>query len=75
MKRRIAWGVAIVSGAALGVTLVVPDPLPFVDEAIFLAVFVKSMNYLGYDVTRWIPFLGKGKKKRAAADKGRTINV
>jgi len=75
MKRRIAWGIAIISGTALGITLVVPDPLPFVDEAVFLAVFVKSMSYLGYDVTRWIPFLGKGKKKRTAASKGQTINV
>lgn len=74
MKRRIAWGIAIVSGAALGVTLVVTDPLPFVDEAVLLAVFVKSMAYLGHDVTRWIPFLGKRRKKPTSL-KGATINV
>lgn len=74
MKRRIAWLVAIFSG----VFLLIPDPIPFIDEATALLVFVKSMAYLGYDVRRWIPFIGKGKgQKQAPAGRasGSTVDV
>ena len=37
----------------------VPDPLPFLDEATALIIFVKSMSALGIDLTRFLPFLGK----------------
>ena len=36
-----------------------PDPLPFLDEATALLIFVKSMAVLGVDLTRFLPFLGK----------------
>lgn len=39
------------------------DPLPLIDEGLALMVFVRSMAYLGYDVTRWLPFLGKMRGK------------
>ena len=74
MKRRIAWLVAILSG----VFLLIPDPIPFIDEATALLVFIKSMAYLGYDVRRWIPFIGKGKgQKRSPAERasGSTVDV
>lgn len=73
MKRRLVWGVAILSG----LVLLVPDPVPFIDEGLALLVFMKSMAYLGHDVSRWVPFLRKGRAKspevKGAA--GQTIDV
>lgn len=78
MKRRVAWILAIVSGLYLLVVGPLPDPIPVIDEAVALLIFVKSMAYLGYDVSRWIPFLKKGKSVKAAASRsgpGVTIDV
>jgi hypothetical protein len=74
MKRRLAWTFAIISG----VVLLIPDPVPLIDEATALLVFVKSMAFLGYDVKRWIPFLGKGRGMKVPETKGasaQTIDV
>ncbi len=78
MKRRLAWLFAILSALYLLIAGPIPDPIPFVDEATAMLIFVKSMAYLGYDVAKWIPFLRKGKRGKPPipnAKKDVTIDV
>jgi len=51
-----------------------PDPLPFLDEATALLIFVKSMAVLGFDMSRFIPFLGK-KGKTSPKPPGPVVDV
>jgi hypothetical protein len=74
MKRFILWFAAILSGLYLLIFGPLIDPIPFIDEAIMLAIFVKSMAHLGYDVHKFIPFLSKGKKAREST-KARDMTV
>ncbi len=66
------------SGTYLLISIPVPDPLPFIDEALALLVFVNATSYLGYNVRRWLPFFGKAKRAAVPVSKGRrgvTIDV
>jgi len=83
MKRKLAWIGAILSGLYLVTIGPLPfpamDPLPFIDEAVALAIFLKCTSSLGYDLRKWLPFFGKNAKskpsKKPTKDKGVTIDV
>jgi hypothetical protein len=69
---------AVVSGLYLLVAGPAPDAIPPSDEAMAQAIFVKSLRCLGYDVTRWLPFAGRGQRpgrKGEANARGVTIDV
>ena len=59
MKKFLVLMIAVASGISLCADIFIPDPLPFLDEALLLAIFTKSMAYLGMDFTRFIPFMRK----------------
>lgn len=75
MKKFLAVVVAILSGWVLFTPLDLP-PIPFffIDEAIALLLFTKSMSYLGVDISRLLPFLPsrnrKNSPKGAPGDQG-----
>ncbi len=74
MKKKFALVMAILSG----IGLFIPDLLPIVDEAILLVIFKYSMQALGYDITKYLPFFGKkGKGSGVVKDQGKgpTIDV
>ncbi|WP_411826498.1 hypothetical protein [Luteolibacter sp. AS25] len=79
MKRKLAWIGAILSALYLLTAGPIPDPIPFIDEGVALAFFLKCVSYLGYDLRSWIPFFSKSDKKSASKkspeDKDVTIDV
>ena len=83
MKRKLAWFGAILTGLYLLTIGPLPfpamDPLPFIDEAVALAIFLKCTSYLGYDLRKWLPFVGKkgnsSPSPQAAGKKDVTIDV
>lgn len=80
MKRKIAWIGAILSALyLLTLGIFIPDPLPFIDEAMALGIFLKCTTMLGFDLRNLVPFLskkGKGKASPKSKDeKEVTIDV
>jgi hypothetical protein len=79
MKRFILWIVVLVSGFyAFIAGPFIPDPLPFLDEAVALAIFLKATSALGFDVRRFLPFLGKVKAaggKNAPRQQSKDVTV
>ena len=61
MKRKFAWLGAILSALYLLTIGLIPDPVPFIDEGIALAVLIQCASYLGYDLRKWLPFFPKKK--------------
>ena len=77
MKKFFAAVFALFSGLYLLIwgPMVGPlDPVPIIDEATALLIFVKSMAVLGVDLTRFIPFLGK-KSKADGKTTGTVVDV
>ena len=66
MKRKLAWFGAIISALYLLTAGPIPDPIPFIDEGLALAVLLKCASYLGYDLLKWLPFLAKKKNSEPA---------
>ena len=79
MKRLFVWLIAIVSGLYVLVPLpwfTPVDPVPLLDEGVALMIFLKSTAWLGYDLSRWLPFLRvRGGKKAVRPASGVTIDV
>ncbi|MCU0797894.1 MAG: hypothetical protein MUF31_18385 [Akkermansiaceae bacterium] len=70
MKKFLAGIFALGSG----IVLFIPDLLPFLDEAVALMILVKSLQVLGLDISRFLPFLGK-KKPDAAKKEAPVVDV
>ena len=78
MKKALALFFAVLSGIYLLTLGIMPDPLPFLDEATALLIFVQAMSVLGIDLRRFIPFLPKGGGKKTSKqpdEKERVIDV
>jgi hypothetical protein len=74
VKKLIALLFALVSGFYVFFGTLTPDPLPLLDEATALLIFVKSMGALGVDISRFVPFLGK-KAKPTGKPSGPVVDV
>jgi hypothetical protein len=77
VKKAFAFLFALLSGLYLLIwgPMVGPlDPIPIIDEATALLIFVKSMSALGIDLSRFLPFIGK-KKSKDPEKGGRVVDV
>ncbi len=70
MKRKLAWIGAILAGLYLLTAGPIPDPIPFIDEGVALAVLLKCTMFLGYDLRKWLPFFGKSAKSKPTCNNG-----
>lgn len=67
MKKAFAIIIALISAFIIFMPFDVPL---FFDEAIALVLLTKSLGYLGFDITRFIPFI-KSNSRRPSAPKPR----
>lgn len=77
MKKIFAFLFALLSGLYLLIwgPMVGPvDPIPIIDEATALLIFVKSMSVLGVDLSRFLPFIGR-KSGRKESKEGPVVDV
>ena len=77
VKKLIALLFALVSGLYLVIwgPMIAPlDPVPIIDEATALIIFVKAMGVLGVDLSRLVPFLGRKEKPPQKAP-GQVVDV
>jgi hypothetical protein len=75
MKRKLAWIGAILAGLYLLTAGPIPDPIPFIDEGVALAVLLKCTMFLGYDMRKWLPFFGKSAKSKPVRNNGKPKSV
>ncbi|OYV07069.1 MAG: hypothetical protein CFE26_02965 [Verrucomicrobiales bacterium VVV1] len=76
MKKALATLAVLMSGGYLLTLGILPDPVPFIDEGIALVVLVKSLGYLGIDISRFVPFMSrKVKPGKGTEGDGQTIDV
>jgi hypothetical protein len=71
MKKLIALILAVVSG----ICLFIPDPIPLIDEATALLIFVSSLGALGINISRFLPFFGKKTPKAKGPKQGPVVDV
>jgi hypothetical protein len=74
VKKFIALILALISGVYVFALGWVWDPLPLLDEATALIIFVKAMGVLGVDLSRLVPFLGR-KEKTPPKPPGQVVDV
>ncbi len=65
----MAFILVLVSGAGM----LVPDPLPFLDEGVLLLILLSSLSYLGLDLRGF--FGGKGGKDRVTVLPDKVISI
>jgi hypothetical protein len=75
VKKVLALFFAVLSGLSLLLLVLIPDPLPFLDEATALLVLVQSLSVLGLDVRRFLPFFGKRVPKATKEKEGPVVDV
>ena len=61
MTKLIALVLALASGAGM----LIPDPLPIIDEGILLLVLLSSLAHLGLDLRRFFGVKGVKEKKES----------
>lgn len=75
MKKLFALLASILAGGYLIFLGWVPDALPFIDEATALLILVKSLQVLGFDISRFIPFMKSSKKATKKPEDGPVVDV